>query len=479
MPEEAKETKDGNVIHEMQISELDPRFVKQLENAERSIDQNPSYVIDICCTILAKYPSCVEVRKILREAQFKKFGKGNPVAKIGAQLKGAVFSVKAASMIKKGQALEVLSEAEKILSECPENPLVLTTLAKAADVLGFFGTAAGAYQAIAKFQPNNLKNLLTLGNALVKSGHPEEAMQVCELILKKHPTNGDAQALARSASVIKTMKKDDWEDTSKSATEKGDTKKHLEREKETSLVNDEETLSRMVERLDAQIATDPENINLYREICGNLRTLRRYDDALKYVRLARQQPLGKGDTTFEKMEQDFMVASMDQQIAELEKLVEANPDDKESAAKLADLKKKEHSFKLENARTMVERYPNDFNYRFILGQLLFEDGKLDEAIMQFQISQRNPKVRLQSLLGLGRAFMKGKKYDLAVDQLETAKHESKIMNDSKKEIIYELATAYELMGQNEKAFSEFKEIYSSDISYKDVAAKINAYYASR
>ena len=143
------------------------------------------------------------------------------------------------------------------------------------------------------------------------------------------------------------------------------------------------------------------------------------------------------------------------------------------------LRKQEHDIKLENAKQMVERYPNDFSYRFDLGTLLFEDGNLDEAIMQFQISQRSPNVRAQSLLGLGRAFTMGKKYDLAVDQLETAKKESKIMNDSKKEIIYELGTAYELMGKPEQAFNEFKEIYSADISYKDVDAKINAYYAKK
>ena len=73
----------------------------------------------------------------------------------------------------------------------------------------------------------------------------------------------------------------------------------------------------------------------------------------------------------------------------------------------------------------------------------------------------------------------GKKYDLAVDQLKTAKKEAKIMNDAKKEIIYELATAYELMGKSEPAFEEYKEIYSSDISYKDVANKINDYYAKK
>lgn len=473
-----EETLPSQEVVEEKIKDLDPRFIRQIENAEKSIDKNPAYAIDICCTVLNKHPSCSDVRKILRQAQMKKYGKGNFAAKLTADINGALFSMKAAKQIKSGQALDVLKDAEKLLNTCPVNVSVLRSLAMAAETLQFWGTAAAAYQTIAQIQPNNDKNLIALGTALVKNKQPDEAMQVCEIILKRNPANGDAQALARSASVVKTEEQGKWNED-KSATEKvKDAQATLDREKETSSANDEETLSRFVERLKAQIATDPENINLYREICGNLRTLKRFDEALDYVRQARQQPLGKGDTTFEKMEQDFMVASMDQRISALEKELESSPNP-EKEKELSELKRKEHDFKLQNTKAMVERYPNDFNYRFILGQLLFEDGLLDDAIMQFQISQRNPKVRLQSLLYLGRAFTMGKKYDLAVDQLKTAKKEAKIMNDAKKEIIYELATAYELMGKSEPAFEEYKEIYSSDISYKDVANKINDYYAKK
>ncbi len=475
----AEENTTPEVIEDT-IKDLDPRLIRQLENAEKSIDKNPSYVIDICCTILAKHPSCVEVRKILRQAQFKKFGAGNPVAKFVASIQGMIFAMQAATKIKKGAALEVMAEAEKMLSACPMNESALKTLASAAESLQYWGTVAEAYQAVAKFKPNDEKNLVLLADALVKSKQPDAAMQVCEQILRKNPSNGDAQALARSASVIKTMEKGSWEDTDRSATEKDkDAQARIEREKQTSSVNDDETLARMVERLAAQIKTDPENINLYREICGYLRSLKRFDEALEYVREARKQPLGKGDTTFEKMEQNFIVASMEQRVANLNKKLEENPDDATIKAELDALKKQEHDIKLENAKQMVERYPNDFNYRYELGMLLFADGNLDDAIMQFQISQRSPKVRLQSLLGLGRAFTLGKKYDLAVDQLETAKKESKIMNESKKEIIYELGVAYELMGKADQAFNEFKEIYSADISYRDVSAKINAYYANK
>ena len=107
----AEETEIPEIIEE-KIKDLDPRFIRQLESAEKSIDKNPSYVIDICSTILSKHPSCVEVRKILRQAQFKKYGKGNALAKLGAHVQGAVFAMKAGGMIKKGEALKVMEEAE-------------------------------------------------------------------------------------------------------------------------------------------------------------------------------------------------------------------------------------------------------------------------------------------------------------------------------------------------------------------------------
>ena len=74
---ETTSTEPTEEVIETQINDLDPRFIKQLESAEKSIDKNPGYTVDICATILAKYPSCVEVRKIMRQAQFRKYGKGN------------------------------------------------------------------------------------------------------------------------------------------------------------------------------------------------------------------------------------------------------------------------------------------------------------------------------------------------------------------------------------------------------------------
>ena len=64
-----------------------------------------------------------------------------------------------------------------------------------------------------------------------------------------------------------------------------------------------------------------------------------------------------------------------------------------------------------------------------------------------------------------------------VSQLNTAKAELGNMDDTKKDVIYELGTCLELMGKSDAAIDEFKSIYSEDIGFRDVADKINAFYA--
>ena len=53
------------------------------------------------------------------------------------------------------------------------------------------------------------------------------------------------------------------------------------------------------------------------------------------------------------------------------------------------------------------------------------------------------------------------------------------MDDRKKDAVYELGCCFEAMEQTEKAIEEFKHIYSSDISFRDVADKINAFYSNQ
>ena len=83
----AEETQE---IKEITLSEIDPRYARQIENAEKNLSKSPDYAIDICNTVLGKYPNCVEVRKILRQAQYAKYGKGSAITKFVASIKGRI-----------------------------------------------------------------------------------------------------------------------------------------------------------------------------------------------------------------------------------------------------------------------------------------------------------------------------------------------------------------------------------------------------
>jgi hypothetical protein len=50
------------------------------------------------------------------------------------------------------------------------------------------------------------------------------------------------------------------------------------------------------------------------------------------------------------------------------------------------------------------------------------------------------------------------------------------MDEIKKEITYNLGTCYEVAGQPGKALDQWKMIYEYDMTYRDVAARVEASY---
>ena len=65
-----------------------------------------------------------------------------------------------------------------------------------------------------------------------------------------------------------------------------------------------------------------------------------------------------------------------------------------------------------------------------------------------------------------------------LNNFQLKKNEIQVMDDRKKDAIYELGCCFESMGKADKAIEEFKVVYSADISFRDVADKINAFYSN-
>ena len=80
---------------------------------------------------------------------------------------------------------------------------------------------------------------------------------------------------------------------------------------------------------------------------------------------------------------------------------------------------------------------------------------------------------------LGQCFAKRGMNDLAARTIQNALKEKQVFDEEKKDLIYILGCVLENMGKKEEAIEQFKLIYEVDIGYKDVAAKVDAYYAGK
>src|SRR5262249_3026687 len=135
------------------------------------------------------------------------------------------------------------------------------------------------------------------------------------------------------------------------------------------------------------------------------------------------------------------------------------------------------AFQLEECKQRSDRYPTDLQIRFELGQLYFDSGKITEAIQEFQKAQNNPHRKLQAMTYLAKCFEKRGMNDLAVRRLQEALKEKLTFDEEKKDLIYTLGSVLDKMGKKEEAIEQFKTIYEIDSGYRDVAKKVEDYYA--
>jgi len=69
--------------------------------------------------------------------------------------------------------------------------------------------------------------------------------------------------------------------------------------------------------------------------------------------------------------------------------------------------------------------------------------------------------------------------DMAIMQLETANEQLPIMDELKKKVVFALGKLAEEAGDIEKAFGYYKDVYGADISFEDIATRMERIYKLR
>ena len=153
-------------------------------------------------------------------------------------------------------------------------------------------------------------------------------------------------------------------------------------------------------------------------------------------------------------------------------------------AKAAELQAERDQYVFNDIAERVQRYPNDQHLRYQLGEQYWkysdqDPSLVDEALQQFQISQRSPKDRVASLYLMAKCFVKKDMTDMAIEQLKSSLELLPSMDKQKMDVYYMLGELFEKEGRLDDASKYFKEIYRADVTYKDIADRVQRIYAAQ
>jgi tetratricopeptide (TPR) repeat protein len=367
---------------------------------------------------------------------------------------------------------EAMTLAEQALTDDPKNGQALLILAEAAEAAKLPETVAQTLETYVRLNPKDAKTLHWLARAYTATGQHAEARDMYERILKINPNDFEAQKGIKDSTATGAMAGGGWEEASSFRDALKSKDESIALEQQSRVVRAEDVVENLIkEKLEA-LTKDPENPVIQKELGKLYAQKENFEEALRYLE-ALQAKEGGTDPSLEREIADTKVKRLESQIDAKKKQLETNP---ANAAALQNeitaLESELDQLKLAEAARLVERYPNDLMYRFELGVLFMKAGNIGGAIEQFQKSRGQPQRRVASLNYLGQCFQQEGLHDLAIDQYNEAINELPTMDGLKKDLLYNLGAAYEVMGDQEKAVAEFKKIAAVDFGYRDVRDKI-------
>lgn len=461
--------------------DLNPTGRNQLARAKTAAQsKNYDYAITLLQTLLKDEPLFLDGRRFLRAVEIQKSKTKSKF--LGLELGSMGLSGKL-SKLKGGKKTpqEQLIQAEEILSGNPYDQTANELIGEAGTALGYPEFKCFAYETLKDSKPEDKIILNTLADAYMAAKNYPKAVATYEDILGLYPTDGDALSGMKNAQAANAAVKGNWEAAEKS----GDFRESLKSKAESDQLEQDAKEVKSAEAIDEQIQrnyerhqAEPTNPNHPKTIAKLYEQKNDYASACQWYEYAFEVG-GRIDSSLEKTVGDLKLKKVEQDMQALSQQLSEVTDPEQQAQLQASLAEKEtelNDVRLYQAEARVRAQPNEGEFRFDLGEALFKIGQYKRATEELQQSLKQPSVRYQALNLMGQAFMKRNMLDFAIKQLALAQSELAVMDEIKKEITYNLGLAYEVAKNPEKSLDQWKMIYEYDMSYRDVAARVEASY---
>jgi tetratricopeptide (TPR) repeat protein len=420
---------------------------------------------------LERDPAHVEARRYLRAAAIRRQEQGQKRASaVGVALK--MFLVILLSALKRYRRATRL--CDRHLAYDPNNAGLRELLARALAEQGYRDAAICEFEAVHDLDPQRKEALRSLGRLYKSKQEIARALERYEELRQLEPHDPEATRETQQLAAEGAILKGGWE-TSVSYREV------VKDIGEAEQLEEERAVSRQAADLDSTIARqqeltrrEPTIASHYIRLGDLLSQARRLDEAEQaYLRAKEINPV-----SFDATERlgDLKLLRVEQKLQDVKEQLEAKPRDLALTKAFAEANRRRLQVGIEEFATRVQAHPTDTGLRVRLGILFYEAGEYDKAIAEFQQAQDEPRHMLRALSYLGLCFLRKGMADLAVSRFKEALARVEGFTETSKELIYNLGSAYEQMGQKEEARAQYEKIYERDITFRDVKAKLEALY---
>ena len=242
---------------------------------------------------------------------------------------------------------------------------------------------------------------------------------------------------------------------------------------------DKGDLARAVDSLKKIIESAPGNVRVREQLSEVYMHLNLMDEARSELLAASEIYARKGDdeTSARLKEQANRIAD-GSDVADTEVSVEGGGTDRVEIVHkrigLAhhvplDIEEVLSSFRAEVKRAIGEE---DYQSHYDLGISYLDLGLYDEALAEFGVARKRPDLTLRSIEMAGRCFMEKGDYDLAIEELRAGLEMEGYSESEYLGLKYNLAMAYEKLGETEEAEEYYQQICEKDSGFKDAHVRL-------
>ena len=439
---------------------------------------NTDIAIDTFFRCVEQCPSFAKAREDLRNTEIARFiaaNKGNPAASLPHMLFGLTFGLakgKIQGLAKKNKFIEALLECEKLFKQNPLYPELGKLFAEIAIKAELPEIGFSTLEKIREHRHDkNIVLMEMLGRLYFTAKYYKKASEYLAKIHNVKPHDVEIARLLKDSETNATLDRG-WNQ----AAESGDYRRGLANaeqaeklEQANKSVKTEDDADALIKDAYDKIVLEPNNVNYYLSLSSLLSGQKRFDEALGVIDKARS--IIGNDGELDRRHSSFTIAKFDADIAAFTEAGDAEA----AAARQTE----RDQFIFNDIAERVRRYPNDQVLRYDLASQYFKYDYIDEAVEQYQISQKSPTVRVQSLYHLAMCFRKKGLLDMAVSQLEQALEFLPSMNSQKMEIMYLMGEISLEENKIEDAAKYFKEIYKVDVKFREISKYIEQVYAAQ